>query len=148
MVSLVVESDGPGHQAPAACLGDEGIGNNSLLASSSASSAVLNRIQTPRSLFRDFWAENLYNSLVRRQSSGLSPRLRPYPENHRSFDCKFKDQALGARHLHLDSLRGSDGRAQKQGISESAVLRAATGLLEVDVLPFLLYSLCSRVKKA
>ena len=49
------------------------------------------------------------------------------------FDCKINGQARGAALRH--SLAGSDGRAQTQGVSESAAV--AAGSLEENVLPLL-----------
>ena len=60
---------------------------------------------------------------------------RLFQEVIEGLEGKINGQALGAA-LRL-CLRGSDGRAQTQGVSESAAV--AAGLLEENMLPLLRY---------
>ena len=106
-----------------------------LLASTSASSTDLERIQTLHSLFIDFGADKSLQ-LVRqaaelKSESKFEPLLviwqslqKAIPEINRTFDCKVNGRALVA--ALQNSLYGSDGQAQKQGVSESAAV-AGTG---------------------
>ena len=91
----------------------------------------------------ELWSRlNLYNPLVRQQSSSLSPSLSPCQSsgNHswrlfqktiEGFDCKINGQALWAALQH--SLGGLDGRDQTQCVAKSSAVAAdcvaATGSL-------------------
>ena len=103
---------------------------------------------------------NLYNPLVRQQSSNLSPSLsscllsgnhswRLFQKTIEGFDCKINGQALWAALQH--SLGGLDGRDQTQCVAKSSAVAAdcvaATGSLEENVLAVLQYWLSSRFKR-
>ena len=78
-------------------------------------------------------AINLYNSLVSRQSSSFESKFEPLPVTWqplrrlfhkvtKGLEGEINGQALGAALQHC--LGGSDGRAQTQGLSESAAVAA------------------------
>ena len=112
---------------------------DSLLSTILAFSPHLKRIQTQHSLFWDFWADNLYNQLVRWQSSSSSPSSSPclssgnhprriFQKTIEGFNCKIDGQALGAALLH--SLGWLDEQAQALFQSLWQSMLAATGSLE------------------
>ena len=110
------------------------------LGSNLASVTDFKRIETPHSLCCDFGG---YKTFTTRWSGGrvqVWVQVRA-PAGHLAIS--FNGQALGAAHRLC--LRGSDGRAQTQGVSESAAV--AAGSLEENMLPLLRYWLSSRVNK-
>ena len=106
------------------------VGIDSLLSSISAFSTDLNRIQTPRILFRDFRADKTFTTRRSGHTAVAEFKFEPLPVIQQSlpkaiaieaipakswkgkFDCWINGRALGAALRH--SLGGSDGRAQKQ----------------------------------
>ena len=134
---------------PWGSLGDEGC--NRLAAVTVLNFGVdLKRLQTPHILFWDFGADKILHPVGQaaefKFESEFQPlnharRLFKFQQIIKGFYCKINGRALGAALRH--SLGWSDGRAQTQGISESAA--AATGTLEKNMLPLLRRRLASAV---